>query len=123
MKKSVPILLIICAVLLMCAVFVYRGQTHGAKGYVKQFMDKEMNLKDYDIIAWSNVDSTYHVSDSMLHVMHVSAVKDKKVKRQTQYIPRTSKLNLISVRYKLGNDTLMNTFYLDDKLTGIVGVK
>lgn len=117
MKKLIPTLFLGALLLFSC------GEGYNAKSHVKQFMNEEMNLKDYDIIAWSDMDSTFRVSDSMLHVMHLSAVKDKKVRRQTQYVPRTSKLNLISVRYKLGNDTLMNTFYLDDKLTGIVGVK
>lgn len=118
MKKLIPTILFIGVFLLVSC-----GGGYNAKGHVKQFMNDEMNLKDYDIIAWSDLDSTFHVSDSMLHVMHLSAVKDKKVRSQTQYVPRTSKLNLISVRYRLGKDTLMNTFYLDDKLSGIVGVK
>lgn len=82
-----------------------------------------MGLNDYDVIAWSNIDSTSHVKDSMLQVMHQNALKDRVVKKGTVYQPRTAKLNLITLRYKVGNDTLMTTFYLDDKLSGIVGVK
>lgn len=117
MKKIVPTLLI------MCAVFASCGQTHDAKSHVKRFMTEQMGLEDYDVIAWSNIDSTHHVKDSMLLVMQRKAEQDKVVKPGTKYQPRTDKLNLVTVRYKVGNDTLMCTFYLDDKLSGIVGVK
>lgn len=86
-------------------------------------MTEQMGLKDFDVIAWSNIDSTHHVKDSMLDVMHRKAEEDKVVKAGTKYQPRTGKLNLMTVRYKIGNDTLMSTFYFDDKFEGIVGVK
>lgn len=98
-------------------------QSHDVKDHVKAFMEKDMGLTDYDIIAWSNVDSAFHVSDSMLNVMHSNAAKDKVVKGNPQYAKHTDKLNIITVKYAVGKDTLMNTFYLDDKLQGIVGVK
>lgn len=107
----------------MCAVFVYRGQSHGAKGHVKAFMKESMGLDDYDVLAWSNVDSTFRVTDSMLTVMHAKAAKEKIVRPNASYAKRTDKLNLITIKYVSGKDTLMNTFYLDDKLQGVVGVK
>lgn len=112
-----------CAVLLMFAVFVYRGQSHDAKSHVKAFMEESMGLEDYDVLAWSNVDSTFRVTDSMLTVMHTTAAKEKIVKPNASYVKRTDKLNLITIKYVSGKDTLMNTFYLDDKLQGVVGVK
>lgn len=99
------------------------GESYDAKGLAKKFMTEQMGLKDYDVITWSNLDSTHHVKDSVLTAMHNTAIKNKIVKSGTQYQPRTEKLNLISVRYAVDKDTLMTTFYFDDKLTGIVGVK
>lgn len=103
--------------------FISCGQDHDTKSLVKHFMKEQMALDDYDVLAWSDIDSTSHVKDSMLIVMHQKAIKDKIVKKGTTYTKRSPNLNLISVRYKVGDDTLMSTFYLDDKMTGIVGVK
>lgn len=118
MKKVFSTLFILAIVL-----FASCGESYDAKSHIKKFMNEQMELSDYDVIAWSNIDSTSHLKDSMLQVMHANALKDKIVKRGTIYQPRTAKLNLMTVRYKVGKDTLMSTFYLDDKLTGIVGVK
>ena len=119
MKKVLYTLFIIMCVTIVASC----GKGHDAKGHVKKFMTEQMGLDDYDVIAWSNIDSTSHVKDSMLQVMHQTSLKDKLVKKGTTYQPRTEKLNLITVRYKIDNDTLTSTFYLDDKLSGIVGVK
>ena len=118
MKKLFSTLFILGIVL-----FASCGEGYDAKGHVKKFMTEQMGLDDYDVIAWSNIDSTHHVKDSILQVMHSTAEKNKIVKKGTTYQPRTEKLNLITVRYKVDKDTLTSTFYLDDKLTGIVGVK
>lgn len=99
------------------------GETHTVKNHVKAFMEKEMGLKDYDVIAWSNVDSAFHVTDSMLTEMRRNAVKEKLVNGNPKYAKPTGKLNIITVKYAVGKDTLMNTFYLDDKLQGVVSVK
>lgn len=99
------------------------GQTHKAKSSVKEFMNEQMQLQGYDVLAWSKLDSTFRVTDSALIRMHNQAVQRHVVKAGTKYAPRTNKLFLLTVRYKLEGDTLMNTFYLDDNATGIVGVK
>ena len=99
------------------------GKDHQVKSHVKQFMSEQMVLPDYDIISWSDLDSTSHVKDSILNVMHAEAIKTKTVKADTKYQPRTDNLNMISVKYAVNKDTMTSTFYLDDKLTGIVGVK
>lgn len=99
------------------------GNSHNAKTSVEAFMKSEMGIEDYDVLAWSNIDSTFHLTDSMLTAMRNAAVKGKVVKSNTAYAKRTAKLNLITVKYVAGKDTLMNTFYLDDKLQGVVGVK
>lgn len=111
------------AFLVLSVLLAACGPTHTAKNNVKKFMTEQMQLDDYDVLAWSDVDSTFRVSDSALVKMHDIASQRKVVKAGTQYAPRTKKLLLLSVRYRLNNDTLMNTFYLDENMTGIVGVK
>lgn len=99
------------------------GDSHTAKSHAKEFMEGQMTQADVDYITWSSLDSTKHLTDSALQAMRATAVKAKLVKPGTTYQRPTAKLNLISLRYAIDKDTLMATFYLDDKLTGIVGVK
>ena len=86
-------------------------------------MSEKMALTDVDYIAWSNIDSTLHLTDSMLEAMHERAQTSRLVKGQIKYQPRTAKLNMITLKYAIKKDTLNATFYLDDKFAGIVGVK
>ncbi len=109
--------------LMMVGVFSSCGNSYTAKGHVKDFMSEQMALSDVDYIAWSNVDSTLHLTDSMLEAMHNRALTSRLVKGKVGYRARTPKLNMITLKYAVKKDTLMATFYLDDKLTGIVGVK
>lgn len=104
-------------------IFASCGKTHDAKGQVKEFMKNEMGVTDFDVVAWSNIDSTSHVTDSMLTVMHQKAVDDKIVKGNPAYAKRTQKLGIITLSYSVNNDTIQTTFYLSDKQEGIVGVK
>ncbi len=99
------------------------GDGHTAKSHAQEFMEGQMTQADIDYIAWSDLDSTKHLTDSALQAMRATAEKSKLVKPGTQYQQSTAKLNFISLRYAIDKDTLMATFYLDDKLTGIVGVK
>lgn len=119
MKKVFSSLLIIAS----AAILASCGKSHNAKASVEAFMKSEMGIEDFDALAWSNIDSTFHLTDSMLTAMRKAAVKEKVVKGNPSYAKRTDKLNLITVKYVVGKDTLMNTFYLDDKLQGVVGVK
>lgn len=103
--------------------FASCGQSHTAKSSVKVFIKEQMHLEGYDVLAWSKLDSTFRVTDSALVKMHTLAEQQHTVKPGTKYAPRTNKLFLITVRYKLNEDTLMSTFYLDDTASGVVGVK
>lgn len=109
--------------LVTLGVFSSCGNSYTAKGHVKDFMSEKMALTDVDYIAWSNVDSTLHLTDSMLEAMHNRAMTSRLVKGKVDYQPRTAKLNMITLKYAVKKDTLMVTFYLDDKFAGIVGVK
>lgn len=117
MRRTIIIWLAVLAVMAGC------GQSHHAQGVVKKFMKEQMGVDDYDAIAWSNIDSTFHVSDSMLNAMQLTAEHQKVTRKGTVYQPRTEKLHIITLEYRQGKDTLMRTFYLDDKMQGVVGVK
>lgn len=99
------------------------GDGHTAKTHAQEFMEGQMTQADIDYIAWSQLDSTKHLTTSALQAMRATAEKSRLVKPGTKYQQPTAKLNFISLRYAVDKDTLMATFYLDDKLTGIVGVK
>ena len=113
----------LCMALATMTVVSSCGDSQTAKSRAKEFMEGQMAQSDVDYITWSTLDSTKHLTDSALQVMRATAVKSRLVKPGTTYQRHTSKLNFISLRYAIGKDTLMATFYLDDKLTGIVGVK
>ena len=99
------------------------GDSHTAKSHVREFVKDQMGQPDVDYISWSDIDSTKHLTDSTLQVMRATAASKRMVKKDATYTKPTPKLNIISLRYAIDKDTLMATFYLDDKLTGIVGVK
>ncbi len=86
-------------------------------------MQSNMNLKDYDVVEWSDSQPTYFVSDSMLQVMHQDAEKEGLVQKNTHYTNRTEKLNFIRVKYAVDQDTVRRTFYLDELFSGVVAVK
>jgi hypothetical protein len=109
--------------LLILGVFSSCGNSYTAKGHVKDFVSEKMALEDVDYVAWSDVDSTLHLTDSMLEAMHKRAETSRLVKGKVNYQPRTAKLNMITLKYAVKKDTSMATFYLDDKFAGIVGVK
>lgn len=95
------------------------GQGREAKGLVKEFMASQMGISDYDVVQWGALDSTFFVSDSMVSVMrHQMAAKVK-----GDYAKPSPKLLYLNVRYAIGKDTVKQTFYFDDKLTGVVSLK
>ena len=120
MKRLIPSTLFIIALTLLAAC----GNNQRAKGLVKDFMKNDMAVADYDVVTWSALDSTFRINDSTLSAMRQRAVADKLVKQQPAYTNATNKLLRITLKYAVNEkDTQQTTFYLDDKVTGIVGVK
>lgn len=120
MKRLIPSTLFIIALTLLAAC----GNDQRAKGLVKDFMKNDMAVADYDVVTWSALDSTFRINDSTLSAMRQRAVADKLVKQQPAYTNATNKLLRITLKYAVNEkDTQQMTFYLDDKVTGIVGVK
>lgn len=120
MKRLIPSTLFIIALTLLAAC----GNDQRAKGLVKDFMKNDMAVADYDVVTWSALDSTFRINDSTLSAMRRRAVADKLAKQQPAYTNATNKLLRITLKYTVNKkDTQQTTFYLDDKVTGIVGVK
>ena len=120
MKRLIPSTLFIITLTLLAAC----GNDQRAKGLVKDFMKNDMAVADYDVVTWSALDSTFRINDSTLSAMRQRAVADKLVKQQPAYTNATNKLLRITLKYAVNEkDTQQTTFYLDDKVTGIVGVK
>lgn len=119
MTHRLSTLLIIACVVL----FASCGEGHHAKRLVENFMKDDMGVADYSVVSWTKLDSTFRVNDSVLTSMHQQALSEKLVRQQPHYAQPTTKPLRISLKYAVDKDTLTNTFYLDEKLQGVVGVK
>ena len=95
------------------------GQSHEARGLTKKFMATQMGISDYDVIQWGTLDSTFFVSDSMVSVMRQQMAG----KVKGGYATPSSKLLYLNVKYAIDKDTIKQTFYFDDKMTGVVSLK
>lgn len=104
---------------LLVALLTGCGQSHEAKGLAKKFMATQMGISDYDVVQWGPLDSTFFVSDSMVNVMRQQM--DGKI--TGGYAKPSSKLFYLNVKYAIDKDTISQTFYFDDKMTGIVSLK
>lgn len=109
--------------LLSIILFSGCGQEYETKTTVKNFMKNDMILDDYKIIGWSKLGDTYFVTDSIIQVMRTNAEQNKQTKPNINYTPRTEKLYFIQVKYAVYQDTIKQTFYLDDKNSGVVCFK
>lgn len=95
-----------------------------AKKVVKEFLDTNLKDESYDTEYFSKVDSTFLISDSLVEVMRKNT-KACGFFRDIKYSEggKTKKLNFIMVRYRIGDKTIRQTFYLDDKTTRVVCLK
>lgn len=113
--------LLAVALVLVATVFAGCSGDRQERGLVRDFMKQSLGGKDFDVVEWSPVDSTFFVSDSMLQVMRSQAAS--KVQGEVSYVAPTAKLLYLRLRFAVDNDTLQRTFYFDDKASGIVGFK
>ena len=91
-----------------------------AKKVVREFLDTNLKAESYDTEYFSKVDSTFLISDSLVEVMRKNT-QACGLFRDIRYAggSRTKKLNFIMVRYRIGDKTIKQTFYLDDKTTRV----
>ena len=96
-----------------------------AKKLVKDFLKENLVNNDFKVMSFSALDSTKHITDSVFKVMRAEAAQDKAFKKDIQFAegPRTKKLYYIRIKYRLDNDTCLQTFYLDDQLTRVVSFR
>lgn len=113
----------IIGMVLLAALSVGCGQDRQARSLVEEFVKSDMSIEDFDVLRWSGIQSACFVSDSIVRVMRQRAVECKQVKPSTKYHQRTDDLKFIHVMYVTQKDTVKQTFYLDDAMTGIVSFK
>lgn len=96
-----------------------------AKKLVKDFLKENLVNNDFKVMSFSSLDSTKHITDSVFKVMRAEAAQDKAFKKDIQFAegPKTKKLYYIRIKYRLDNDTCLQTFYLDDQLTRVVSFR
>ena len=96
-----------------------------AKKLVKDFLKENLVNNDFKVMSFSSLDSTKHITDSVFKVMRAEAAQDKAFKKDIQFAegPKTKKLYFIRIKYRLDNDTCLQTFYLDDQLTRVVSFR
>jgi hypothetical protein len=94
------------------------GTGYGARGKVKDFLKSNLKQPDIEILEWSELDSTFRIGDSTVQVMHRAAAP--MLKANASYVKASPQLRYLNALYVAGKDTMKCTFYLDDKLTGVV---
>ena len=96
-----------------------------AKKLGKDFLKENLVNNDFKVMSFSALDSTKHITDSVFKVMRAEAAQDKAFKKDIQFAegPKTKKLYYIRIKYRLDNDTCLQTFYLDDQLTRVVSFR
>jgi PBP1b-binding outer membrane lipoprotein LpoB len=119
--KKIFILLFSSAILLMGC-----GEEHQAQRLVKGFLDNNLKNNDISEVEYSNIDSTFFITDSMIRVMRNSTSNDVEFKKKMSYSP--GKINrkkmFLSVRFNtIKGDKKKYTFYLNDSCTEIICLK
>lgn len=110
------------ALFIGCCLTVLTGcNDNPAKEVTKQFLASNLKQPDFDIIDCSSVDSTTRVSSAAISDMRRATAG--RWKGSVKYAAPTSMLRYINVSYVVDKDTLHQTFYLNDDMTKIVGVK
>lgn len=105
---------------LFCAAILMTGCGSGNKEekLVSDFLNKNLKENNISQVTFSEVDSTSHVSDSVIGIMRNDAERSGLFRSGLKYTERTKgqKLHFISVSYTASNGKRMrHTFYLDKK--------
>jgi len=119
---------IFIAIIAFLAVMVFNScnqEKSAAEKLVKEFMKENLADEDFKIMYCYPMSTTSFISDSIFQQMRMRAAKDTRYKKNIHYAagPKTKELHFMRVKYKIGNDTIFQTFYLDDSLTRVVSFK
>ena len=103
--------------------FASCGQQYKAEQTVKAFIEENMIQPDkISNHSFADLGSTRHLNDSLINMMRQRGAQLFKKGISYGEIP-SGDLFFLRMRYISGNDTLQNTFYLDNELTQIVAFK
>lgn len=113
---------------LFCAAILMTGCSSGNKEekLVSDFLNKNLKENNISQVTFSEVDSTSHVSDSVIGIMRNDAERSGLFRSGLKYAERTKgqKLHFISVSYTASNGKRMrHTFYLDKKADNVICIK
>lgn len=113
-----------CAMALMALAIASCGKQHEAESVVKKFIADNAAVKDYSV-EFQRMDSTTHVSDSLIDVMKRAADRNKFFKKGISYEPNSKpgKYIYLPARIYVDKDTLSQTFYLDMEMTHVISFK
>ena len=116
--------LIISVFIALFALLTGCGQGYKTHKTVEDFLENQMQLTQYKTIEWGKIDSTFRISSDVLAVLR----RQGKIqfKRDFSYCVPSAKLNFLTVKYVRDaniKDTVSQTFYINDQLTGVVAFK
>lgn len=96
-----------------------------AQALVKDFLKENLVENDFKVMDFSKLDSTKVVSDSLFQLMREKGEKNSHFKQPLDFPdgPKTTKMYFIRVKYRIYQDTILQTFYFDDELSRVVSFK
>lgn len=120
--KQIKILPLFCSAILLSGC----GSGNKEEKLVSDFLNENLKENNISQVMFSKLDSTSHISDSVIGVMRNDIEKSKLFKNGIKYGNRAKgkKLYFISVNYTASNGKKMkHTFYLDKNTDNIVCIK
>lgn len=122
MKLTRTAIIAFCA---MMAISGCGGPKSGAQKLVKEFLKENLADPNYKNIYFSDLDSTFYVTDSIVQVMRTNADTSTVFKKNIKWAegPIARKKHFLHVGYKIGDKKVKQTFYFDDSLTRVISFK
>lgn len=102
------------------------GQQHKAESVVKGFMERNMlDGKKPSNIVFHDIDSTTYITDSLVYIMRNVLKQSDRYSHDITYSSTNMDgyLKIIRVEYKLDGQKYSDSYYLDNKITGVVSLK
>lgn len=118
MRKLYIIIGVVCPFLLSSC-----GKQYSAESTVKDFIkENALAPEKMEVLKFGKLNSTSIIKDSMLQNMQ--SQKNPLYKESTTFAPRQgATLFFVRMEYVYENDTLQQTFYLDESLEKVVAFK
>ncbi len=116
----------LCLMATAALVFAACGRQHEAEGVVKEFLKTNLNeASSLKIVSFDDIDSTRRVNDSIIQSMRKATDQSAIYKKGIDYADgeRTQTLMILRVKYRLGEEEINDTYYLNNTMTEVVAVK